>query len=125
MCQNCDATVRVISKVTVETLKEHMPEAKATCVYLQASLWIHEPFRNENFGSPLAVAQRLWAGVMTWRRWRKYVKLASGIGLQDNFISRSHYLTLELLGHAGIFHQLVLYLAFPDLGIIGYQRIQP
>lgn len=120
MRQNCDATVRVISKATVEALKEHMPEAKATCVYLQASLWIHEPFRNENFGSPLAVTQSLWAGVMTWRRWRKYVELASGIGLQDNFISRSHYLTLELLGHAGILHQLVLYLAFPDLDIKEY-----
>ena len=118
--QNCDATVRVISKATIEALKEHMPEAKATRLYLQASLWIHEPFRNEKFGSPMAVVQSLWAGVMTWRRWRKYVELASGIGLQDNFISRSHYLTLELLGHAGILHQLVLYLSFPDLDIKEY-----
>ena len=96
--QNCDATVRVISKSTVDALKEHIPEAKATRLYLQASLWIHEPFRNENFGSPIAVAQSLWAGVMTWRRWRRYVELASGIGLQNNFMSRSHYLTLDMLG---------------------------
>lgn len=91
--QNCDATVRVISKATVEGLKQHMPEAKAIRLYLQASLWIHEPYLNENFGSPVAVAQSLWAGVMTWRRWRKYVDLARGISLQHNFLSRSHYLT--------------------------------
>ena len=57
---------------------------------------------------------------MTWWRWRRYVELASGIGLQNNFISRSHYLTLELLGYAGILHQLVLYLSFPDLDINEY-----
>ena len=51
--QNCDATVRVISKSTVEELKTHIPQANATRLYLQASLWIHEPFRNEKFGSPL------------------------------------------------------------------------
>ena len=50
----------------------------------------------------------------------KYVELASGITLQENFISRSRYLTLELLAHSGILHQLVLYLAFPDLDIKDY-----
>ena len=48
------------------------------------------------------------------------MELASGIDLQSNFISRSHYLTLELFGHAGILHQLVLFLAFPDLDIKEY-----
>ena len=118
--QNCDATVRVISKATIEELKTHIPQANATRLYLQASLWIHEPFRNEKFDSPIAVTQSLWAGVMTWRRWRKYVELASSITLQENFISRSHYLTLELLAHSGILHQLVLYLAFPGLDIKDY-----
>jgi len=33
---------------------------------LQASLWMHDPYRNEKFGSPVAVTQSLWAGVMTW-----------------------------------------------------------
>ena len=32
-----------------------------------------------------------------------------------NFISWSHYLNLELLAHCGVLHQLVMYLAFPDL----------
>ena len=68
--QNCDATVRVISKTTVEDLKTHIPQANTTCLYLQASLWMHEPFCNEKFGSPPAVTQSLyiWAGVMIWRR---------------------------------------------------------
>ena len=52
---------------------------------------------------------------MTWRRWRKYVKLASGIDLQSNFISKSHY-----LGHAGILHQLVLLSVFPDFDVKAY-----
>ena len=98
--QNCDATVRVISQATVEELKTYIPQANATRLYLQASLWIRKPFQNETYSSPPAVAQSLWAGVMTWRRWRKYVELESGLTLQDNFISRSHYLTLELLAHS-------------------------
>jgi len=48
------------------------------------------------------------------------MELASGIDLQSNFISRSHYLMLELLGIAGILHQLVLFLAFPDLDVEEY-----
>ena len=55
--QNCDATVRVISKAAVEELKTHIPQANATHLYLQVSLWIHQPFRNENFGSPPAVTE--------------------------------------------------------------------
>ena len=93
----------------------HVPRAKCTRLYLQASLWTHELFWNEKFGSPLAVVQSLWAGVMTLQRWRKYIELASKVTLQENFISRSHYLTLELLAHCGVLHQLVMYLAFPDL----------
>ena len=38
--QNCDATVRVISKATIEELKIHIPQANATRLYLQASLWM-------------------------------------------------------------------------------------
>jgi len=49
--------VRVISKSTVEELTMHVPQAKGTRLYLQASLWIHEPFQNKKFGSPLAVVQ--------------------------------------------------------------------
>ena len=57
--------MRVISKSTVEELRMHGPQAKGTRLYLQASLWMHEPLRNEKFGYPLAVVQSLWAEVMT------------------------------------------------------------
>ena len=81
---------------------------------------MHEPFTNDNFGSPTAVAQSLWAGIMTWRCWRKYIELNSATTLIDNFISRSHYLTLELMAHTGILHQLALHLSFPNLSIKEY-----
>jgi len=45
--QNCDATVRVISKSTIDDLSQHVPSADETILYLQASLWIHEPYRNQ------------------------------------------------------------------------------
>ena len=67
MRQNCDATVRVISEVTIEQLHTHVPESKATQLYLQAALWTHEPYWNRAFGSPPQVVQSLWAGLMTWR----------------------------------------------------------
>lgn len=35
--------------------------------------------------------------------------------LDQQLISPGHYLTLELLAHAGILHQLTLFLCFPDL----------
>ena len=118
--QNCDATVRVISKNTIDELGKHVPTAHGTILYLQASLWVYEPYRNQSFGPPTAVVQSLWAGISTWRRWRRYVELTKGISLTNNWISRSHYLTLELMAHAGILHQLALFLSFPELDLDSY-----
>jgi len=118
--QNCNATVRVISKRIIDELEKHVPTAHGTILYLQASLWIHEPYRNQSFGPPTSVVQSLWAGICTWRRWRKYIKLVDGVTLTNNWISRSHYLTLELMAHAGILHQLALFLSFPELNLDGY-----
>ena len=113
--QNCDATVRVITKDTIDDLCHYVPSAQGTILYLQASLWIHEPYRNQAFGPPTRVAQSLWAGITTWRRWRRYIEITKGLSLTDNFISRSHYLMLELMCHAGILHQMALFLCFPEL----------
>ena len=118
--QNCDATVRVLSNTTLEELSKYLPCAKATYLYLKASLWIIGPYRNEKFGSPPEVVQSLWARIMTWRRWRRYVEITNGLTLKYNFISRSHYTTLELMGHAGILHQLALYLAFQNFDTESY-----
>ena len=52
---------------------------------------------------------------MTWRLWRHYTEITQDLTLTTNFISRSHYMTEELLVHARINHQLSLYLSFPDL----------
>ena len=41
--QNCDATVRIISQTTIDQLRLHVPESKATQLYLKAALWTHEP----------------------------------------------------------------------------------
>ena len=57
---------------------------------------------------------------MIWRRGGRYIELNSDLTLTDNFISRSHYLTEELLVHAGINHQLALYWCFPHLPIKEY-----
>ena len=111
--QNCDATVRVISQKAIEEVKEFTPpSAKATQLYLQTTFWIIEPFRNNKFGSPPKVVQSLWAGIMTWRQWRKYVEITDSLSLTANWISRIHYLTLELMGHAGILHQLHCFCPF-------------
>ena len=118
--QNCDATTRVLTTTTIQELATHVPESKGTQLYLQAAVWTHEPFRNNNFGPPPKVARSLWAGLMTWRRWRRYIQLTSGLTLADHFISRSHYMTEELLVHAGINHNLALFYAFPHLPLSEY-----
>ncbi len=51
---------------------------------------------------------------------RRYVEITPSLTLKKNFISRGHYMTEELLVHAGINHQLCLYLSFPDLPLSGY-----
>ena len=113
--QNCDATARLLTCTTIAQLAKYVPESKGTQLYLQAAVWTHEPFRNDRFGPPTKVVRSLWAGIMTWRRWRHYIEITQGLTLTTNFISRSHYMTEELLVHAGINHQLSLYLSFPDL----------
>lgn len=92
-----------------------VPHSQATQLYLYTSICIHEPYRNEKFGPPPVVVESLWTGVVVWRYWRRYIQLCSTLTLTDNFISRAHYITLELLGHAGILHQLAMYRYFPDL----------
>ena len=118
--QNCDATCRVLTDKTVQELATYVPEARGTQLYLKASYWVHAPFRNSSFGSPPTIVRSLWAGLMTWRRMRCYIQVIEGLTLSINFISYSHYLTLELLVHAGINHQLALYYAFPHLVIKDY-----
>ena len=112
--QNCDATSRVLSQKAVDELASNIPDSEGTQLYLQAAVWTHAPFRNDKFGPPPAVARSLWAGLITWWRWRRFIDVSDGLSLTTNFISRSHYITDELLVHAGILHQLSLYLSFPS-----------
>ena len=118
--QNCDATQRVLCAKTITELSAAVPESCSTQLYLKASVWIHAPFRNRRFGPPNVVTRSLWAGLMTWRRWRRFVQLHNDLTLTKNFISPSHYITLELLAHAGILHQLALFLCFPGLPLEEY-----
>ena len=118
--QNCDATSRVLTRKVIADLKVHVPSSEATQLYLLAATFTHEPFRNSKFGSPPQVVRSLWAGLMIWRRWRRYIQLQPCLRLDQNFISRSHYMTEELLVHAGINHQLAIYHAFPHLSINEY-----
>ena len=97
-----------------------VPESKGTQLYLRAAVWTHEPYRNERFGPPPKVVRSLWAGLMTWRRWRRYIQITPNLSLTDLFISRSHYITEDLLAQAGICHQLTLYHSFPQLPISKY-----
>ena len=112
--QSCDAATRVLTAVTIQELATHVPESRGTQLYLQAAVWTHEPFRNNKFGPPPVVARSLWAGLMTWQRWRRYIQSTP---LTDNFISPSHYMTEELLS---INHLLALFYAFPHLPVSEY-----
>ena len=113
--------MRVICKDTIDDLTQHLPSAHGTILYLQASLWIHEPYHNEAFGPSTSVIQSLWAGITSLMRWRRYIELTDGVSLSNNWISPSHYLTLELMAHTGILHQLALFLSFPEMDIDQYR----
>ena len=118
--QNCDATSRVLTQTVIHDLEAHVPGSNATQLFLQAAVWTHAPYRNDKFGSPPAVVKSLWAGIMTWRRWRQYVILSPSLSLSNDFISRPHYLTEELLVHSGINHLLCMYLCFPESDLTQY-----
>lgn len=47
----------------------------------------------------------------------KICRITDDVTLTANWISRIHYRRLELMGHAGILHQLALFLSFPNLQI--------
>lgn len=59
----------------IEELAQYAPESKGTQLYLRATVWIHEPLRNDKFGPPPKVVRSLWAGLMTWHQWYRYVVL--------------------------------------------------
>ena len=60
------------------------------------------------------MARSLWAGLQTFHRWRQYIILSPNLKLQEHFISRAHYVTIELRVHAAILHFLALFLCFPE-----------
>lgn len=120
MHQNCDATTRVLTSTVIKELQAHVPASNATQLYIQAAVWTHCPYRNEKYGLPPSIARSLWAGLMTWRRWRQYINISPTLSLEINFLSRQHYLTEEVLVHAGINHLLCLYLCFPDINLSNY-----
>ena len=120
MCQNCDATTRVLKDTVITELQSHVPASNATQLYIQAAVWTHCPYRNEKFGPPPTIVRSLWAGLMTWRRWRQYIILSPTLSLEVHYMSRQHYLTEEVLVHAGINHLLCLYLCFPEISLSDY-----
>ena len=120
MHQNCDATTRVLTNTVITELQAHVPASNATQLYIQAAVWTHCPYRDEKYGSPPSITRSLWAGLMTWRRWRQYINISPSLSLEINFISRQHYLTEEVLVHAVITHFLCLYLCFPDIDLSEY-----
>lgn len=120
MHQNCDASTRVLTTTVVTELEVHVPASNATQLYIQAAVWTHCPYLNEKYGSPPTIVRSLWAGLMTWRRWRQYINVIPSLSLETNFMSRQHYLTEEVLFHAGINHLLCLYLCFPDIDLSDY-----
>ena len=118
--QNCDATSRVLTQRVIIELQSHVPESQGTQLYLLAVVWTHAPYRDDKFGPPPAIVRSLWAGLMTWRRWRQYIVLVPSLSLTANFISRPHYLTEEVLVHAGINHMICMYLCFPHCDLSDY-----
>ena len=60
--QNCDTTSRVLSQKAVDELAANIPDSEGTQLFLQAAVWTHAPFRNDNFGPPPDVIRSLWAG---------------------------------------------------------------
>ena len=85
--QNCDATARVLTSNVIDELKLHIPASNATQLYLQAAVWTHCPYWNDKYGSPLAIVRSLWAGIMTWRRWRQYICIMPELSLEINCMS--------------------------------------
>ena len=98
MRQNCDATTRVLTNAVIKELQANIPASNATQLYIQAAVWTHSPYRNERFGSPPQMVRSLWAGLMTWRRWRQYVNISPSLSWEIHFISRQHYLTEGSVG---------------------------
>ena len=79
ICQNCDATFRVLTQTVIVELKVHVPGSKGTQLYLQVAVWMHAPYRNDKFGPPPAIVRSLWAGIMMWWHWRQYVVLTPSL----------------------------------------------
>ena len=110
----------MLTKKTIEELAHFVRQSTGTQLYLIAAVCIHEPYRNTKFGPPPEVVKSLWKGLSIWRIWRQYIQLMPELTLTNNFTSYAHYMTEELLVHAGINHLLTLYLLFPHLSTEEY-----
>ena len=74
---NCDATTCVLTATTNELLAPHVPESKGTQQFQKAAVWTHEPFTTYS-------GRSLWAGLITWHRWRQYIQLTPELTITSN-----------------------------------------
>ena len=94
----------------IDCLSAYVPGSEGTQFYLLTAIATHEPYHNDRFGPPPLVVRRSYDMATVAKICRDVWSI-----IVQNFISRSHYITEELLVHAGINHQLSLYYCFPDL----------
>ena len=74
----------MLTQSTYEELRLHVPGSQGTQLYLQAAVCTHAPYRNDKFGSLSDIVKSLWAGIMTWRRWRQYIIITPETSLTEN-----------------------------------------
>ena len=125
--QNSDAAYKVFSKTIADLLPKHVHGSIGTELYIRMVIYIMDPYRNVDFGSPPDVVESIATGLTMLRLWRKHVQLTKGHltaqrgaagnpAKRGNFITAQTYDSLEIQCHAAIDHQLALFLHANNYG---------
>lgn len=98
--QNYSSFVKITEQRVLQSLENHIPDSKATVMYLFLCKQISSSFLAEDLEA-IERVYRIWYAVYFLRCWRQFIQSPDNdFTLSNNFISTNAYACVELNAHA-------------------------
>lgn len=105
--QNYPSALKICDERVINLLRENLPEAKGTAMFLEVMRNIIDAFHDFEL-SPLQRIEKLWYAVFILRIWREYVTSTKNLVVENNFLTQNCYSCVEINCHSLV--HLILYL---------------
>lgn len=105
--QNYSSLEKIMHDRVIEALDKHVPNSKATVMYLRLCKKITSSYLDVNM-KPTDRIYNIWYALYFIRAWRKFISLGNKYRMNDNFITSNAYQCIEVNAHSLIYAILKL-----------------